>query len=174
MHYGFQSSGSHILDYANIRLEPDERPEDLFQRLVAFVEDSLISKTGAILHHGALPEEDEEMSPTLENLIVLNWLRLIHPDLPRLVKQRYGTELRSKTLASFKPEISQAMTSLLDELRSSKEARVMRNANWGMPKPRNTSSSKPYTSSARPWCPLCRQANRPDFYHYSTSVSAHI
>ncbi len=72
MHYGFQSSGSHLIDYADIRLEADERPEDLFLCLVAFVEDSLICKTGAILHHGALPEEDEEMSPTLENLIVLN------------------------------------------------------------------------------------------------------
>ena len=30
---------------------------------------------------------------TLENVIVLTWLRLVHPDLPKLVKQRYGTEL---------------------------------------------------------------------------------
>jgi hypothetical protein len=48
-------------------------------------------------------------------MIILTWLRLIHTELPALVKQRYGTELRSKTLASFKPEISQALDSLLEE-----------------------------------------------------------
>ena len=56
-------------------------------------------------HHGEQVPEDEELTPTLENVIVLTWLRLIHPSLPRLVKQRYGTELRSRMLASIKPEI---------------------------------------------------------------------
>jgi hypothetical protein len=51
---------------------------------------------------------------------------VIHKDLPRLVKQRYGTELRSRTLASIKPEISQALTSLLEEIRNSEDARAMR------------------------------------------------
>lgn len=55
--------------------------------------------------------------PTLENkyLVVLAWLRLIQNDLPSLIKQRYGTELRalSRTLASLKAEISQASDSLL-------------------------------------------------------------
>ena len=48
-------------------------------------------------HHGEQVPEDEELTPTLENFIVLTWLRLIHPSLPRLVKQRYGTELRSRS-----------------------------------------------------------------------------
>ena len=49
-----------------------------------------------------------KLTPTVENVIVLLWLRLTHPELPRMVKQRYGTELRSRTLTSIKPEISQA------------------------------------------------------------------
>ena len=66
------------------------------------------------------------MKPSLENVILLFWLKLIQKDLPRLVKQRYGTELRSQTLASMKSEISQALQSLLDELRSAEDARIMR------------------------------------------------
>ena len=42
-HYGFQSTGTHFLDLANISLQPDERPEALFQRLMAFFEDNLLS-----------------------------------------------------------------------------------------------------------------------------------
>ena len=44
------------------------------------------------------------------------------------MKQRYGTELRSRTLASVKPEISQALESLLNELHSSDESKVLRSA----------------------------------------------
>ncbi len=51
-------------------------------------------------------------------LVVVTWLKLIHPDLPKLIKQRYGTELRSRTLASIEPEIFLVMDSLLDELHS--------------------------------------------------------
>ena len=32
-HYGFQSTGARFLDLFNIKLEVDERPEDLFQHL---------------------------------------------------------------------------------------------------------------------------------------------
>ena len=37
--FGFQSSGVQFLDLVNIKLQPDKRPEDLFQRLMAFFED---------------------------------------------------------------------------------------------------------------------------------------
>ena len=126
LHYGFQSTGAHFLDFSDIKLEADERPEDLYQRLVAFVEDNLLTTASCITHHGDRVTEDEELTPTLENFIVLHWLQLIHSELPRLVKQRYGTELRSRTLASLKPEISQALDSLLDEIHTSESSRVMR------------------------------------------------
>lgn len=77
---------------------------------------------------GALPEADEKLSPSLENLITLTGLRLLNKDLAALVKQRYGPELRSKTLASLKPEISQALDSLLDESRINNDAKVLRTA----------------------------------------------
>ena len=110
-HYGFQASGSHLLDFDSIRLEPDERPEDLFQKLSAFINDSLLCTDTHMRHNDSLPTEDEEVTPTLENLIVLAWLRLLHLALPKLVKQRYWRELRSRTLASIKPEIFQALDS---------------------------------------------------------------
>ena len=126
LHFGFQSSGSHLLDFAAIQLQTDERPEDLFQRLMAFAEDNLLKSDHDVTHHGKLPSSDEDMSPSLENFIVLHWLSLLHPRLPALVKQRYGPELRSRTLASLKPEISQSVDSLLAELHSGEHAQVLR------------------------------------------------
>ena len=110
-----------------MHLEADKRPEDLFQRLMAFVEDTLL-RANSLSHHGEVNGEDEELTPTLEYLFVFTWLKLIHPELPKLVKQRYETALRSRTLASIKPEISQAVTSLLDEIRSLDDAKIMRTA----------------------------------------------
>jgi hypothetical protein len=124
-HFGFQVTGAHLIDFSDIHLETDELPEDLFQRLTAFVEDSLL-KANSLSHHGEQSAGDEELTPTLENLVVLTWLRLIHPSLPRLVKQHYGTELRSRPLASIKPEISQALSSLF--IRASDDAKILHSA----------------------------------------------
>ena len=92
-HYGFQTSGAYFLDLADIKLQQGERHQDLYQRLMAFTEDNLLAKNGPLTHHGERIEEDEEISPSLENLIILIWLQLIHKDLPKLVKQKYAKEL---------------------------------------------------------------------------------
>lgn len=168
LHFGFQSTGAHFLDFASIKLEANERPEDLFQRIMAFMEDNLLRRDMGITHHGVNIADDEEMSPTLENIAVLTWLRLIHADLPRLVKQRYGTELRSRTLSSIKPEISQALDSLLEEIRSNDDVKTMRTAitNNKLPNgPRVLMRPSPQNSSKI--CPLCKAANRPNNHYLS-------
>lgn len=38
LHYGFQITGAHFIDFDSIRFEPGERPEDLYQRLTAFLD----------------------------------------------------------------------------------------------------------------------------------------
>ena len=47
-HYGFQSTGAHFLDFNDIHLEPGERPEDLYQRLVSFIDDNLLKANSNI------------------------------------------------------------------------------------------------------------------------------
>ena len=164
-HYGFQSTGAHFLDCASIKLDADKRPEDLFQRLMSFIEDNLLIANSNITHHGGVITADEELSPTLENLVVLTWLRLIHPDLPGLLKQRYGTELRSRTLASLKPEISQALDCLLEEIRSTDDSKVLRTTAARFrqlpPRPSYKSPPQPRAPNKRPKsCPLSKQAGR--------------
>lgn len=169
LHYGFQSTGAHFLDFNSIHLEPNERAEDLYQRLMSFVEDNLLHAGGTIQHHGAVPDADEELSPSLENFVVLSWLRLVHKDLPNLVKQRYGAELRSQTLASLKPEISQALDSLLDEIHSAADAKVLRTAFQSQTRGRSrTFEQKPRSFEQKTvtqqrqskTCVLCQQAGR--------------
>ena len=150
-HYGFHVTGSRFLDLSNIQLSSGERPEDLYQRLLTFFDDNLLTTESKLTHHSAAITANEEVTPSLENVIVLLWLERIHVGLPGLVKQRYGAELRNKTLASIKPEISQALLSLLDELKGTDEPRIMR----------MQSQQTNYIRKAPKFCCLCRAAKRP-------------
>ena len=122
----------------------------MFQRLTAFCEDNLITTDSNIQHHGV--SVDEDVSPFMENIIVVLCLQHIHPDLPALVKQRYGTELRNKSLASLKPEISQALASLVEELKVTDDGRALR-----------TFANFPTKDK---FCILCHAKNRPFKSHY--------
>ena len=46
-------------DFSTLNPQADERPEDLFQPLMAFVEDNLLNITGSIKHHIENLIEDE-------------------------------------------------------------------------------------------------------------------
>ena len=163
-HYGLQTTGAYFLELANIKLRPGEKHEDLFQRLMAFYEDNLLTTESGISHHGSKLTCDEDLTPSLENTIVLIWLQLLHPGLPQLVRQRYGPDLRHCTLASLKPEISSSMSSLLDELHAMEESRVLRAAPPKSARP--FPSSRPRRLASNKSCVLCKTAGRPNVSHF--------
>ena len=169
-HYGFLNTGARFLDLSTIKLDIGERPEDLYQRLLSFFEDNLLTTGSSVTHHGETSTSDEEVTPTVENFTVFLWLDKIHVGLPGLVKQRYGTELRNKTVASIKSEISLALDSLLEELKTTENTSVLRvqhqrgrgrgfRGNYN--NNRGNSNNNPNRQSR--FCCLCRGANRPDF-----------
>ena len=57
-HFAFQASGAQFIDCSDIHLAADERPKDLYQRLMAFVEDSLLHANG-LTHHGEHVTQNE-------------------------------------------------------------------------------------------------------------------
>ena len=166
LHYNIQKSGSQFLDLAVINLQPDEKPEDLYQRLVAFYTDNLLEADGDIEHHGEKLEVDEEITPAIENTIVVLWLQHLNPCLPQLVKQRYGTELRNRSLASIKPEISQALPSLLDELKTLEDSKVFRAS-----VPVKSQHQRHARHKAPKSCILCKSAGRPHTSHFLSNCT---
>ena len=61
MHYGFQSTWAHFLDFNNIHLEPDEHSEDLYKRRLSLIDDDLLKADSNIQHHGKDVLTDEEL-----------------------------------------------------------------------------------------------------------------
>ena len=174
-HLNIQATGARILDLANMSLVPGERPEVLYERLLAFVDDNLMTAEGNLTHFGDAITEDEEVTPIVDNIIVVTWLRLIHKDLPKIVKDRYATELRSRSLASIKDEISTALESLLEQVQANKDARALRSQigsnNNGSRNRNNFNGSKrtddyAQSSKSNRECPLCDQVGRANTDHY--------
>ena len=175
LHFGLQHTGAQFLDFAKICQEPGEKPEDLYWRLVAFADDNLLTQGSVIRHHGESQTRDGDITPTVENFIVLTWLHLIHLELPLQVKQCYGPDLRSRMLATIKPEISQALPALIDELLTSKDEHVLHTAASQFRPSCLFSSNRTYhkpKDKSTHECPLCQQTKRPRTDHFpSTCLS---
>ena len=117
-YYGFKKSESQFMKYAEIKWEDDERPERLYQRLVAHIQDNLLTTESTMTHHNARVTSNEMMSPTVERLIVLQWMQLIHPGLPALVQQSFAFQLQDKTLTDLQPRICDNIDKFLGQLKA--------------------------------------------------------
>jgi hypothetical protein len=116
-YYGFQQSETQFMKFSSISWEEGERPERLYQRLLAHLQDNLLCRGSRLCHDGAPPLVNEEMSPTVERLAVLRWMELIHPSLPSLVQRTFAHDLQRMTLKDLQPQIVDALDGFLEELR---------------------------------------------------------
>ena len=73
LHYGFVQSEVHFLKISEIKRKDDERYETFYQRILAHLDDNLLTTGSNIQHNGAAIAEDEIMSPTTERLAVYLW-----------------------------------------------------------------------------------------------------
>ena len=115
-HYSFSQSEVNFLKLYTIKREPDERYETLYQRIVAHLDDNLLTVESGIHHDGAALAADEEMSPSVERLAVYLWLTLIDRRLPAYVSRVYAHDLQSKSCKDLQPQICENIDSLLTEM----------------------------------------------------------
>lgn len=157
--YGFRKSGALILDLSTFHIDEGESYEALWERLHAFTMDNLLHPADGLRHLNDDKPKREEMTPTLLNTTVVLWLRAIHPSLPALVKQRYSTELRSKTVATLREDISESLDALLAELSGESAANIARAAVFNSYHKRSPGQST-YRQKTTRFCPLCDANNR--------------
>ena len=96
--YNKQLTGSSLNNIWNIRRELDETPQALYARIKQLYIDNLLTTDG-LTHVDGKVDEDEELSPTLLNTIILHWLQLLHPGLRDIVTQRFLIQLCEHTYA---------------------------------------------------------------------------
>jgi hypothetical protein len=125
-YYGFKQSESQFMRYSSIALEEGERPERLYHRLMAHITDNLLTKDSALQHGGEKVVKNEDFSPSLERLVVLRWMELIHPGLPTLVQRTFAYDLQRMTLKDLQPQICDAIPGFLEELKNDENVRASR------------------------------------------------
>ena len=98
--HDIQKKGRHFLKLADIKYDKNgsEKPNIFYKRLRSHFLDNL-RKTGERVksRNNAALDEDERMSPTLENTVVYLALKEIDPKLPTHVEQTYGHRLDADT-----------------------------------------------------------------------------
>ena len=124
---GIQSTGSKHLDYYKVkrsylRDDKEETKQEFFYRLRDAMEDTLIRTGDNITDDGAVVNIDEDMTPTVKSLVVLDWLDAIKgPALVEHVHRVYAKELESCTLASLQTRLWKNMDSLVRECEAEDE-----------------------------------------------------
>lgn len=116
-YFGFQQSETQFMKFSSITLEDGERPERLYQRILAHLQDNLLCSGSRLKHDGSTPDKNEEISPTVERLAVLRWMELLHPSLPSLVQRTFARDLQQMTLKDLQPQIVDALDGFMEELR---------------------------------------------------------
>ena len=119
--FNMETTGSLLNEVWNETRKSGETPQMFYVRLKQMYDDNLLRANGLSHVDGPL-EEDEELSPTLHNTIILHWLNVLHPRLRDLVSQRFATELRNSTYARLFPEISRCVNELLSSLNHESES----------------------------------------------------
>lgn len=177
LQYNQQQTGSLLNDCWNIKRQPDETPQALYARLKQAYDECLLTEGGLKYIDGPL-EEDEEMSPTLHNVIILQWLELLHPKLRQAVTQKFVTQLRDQTYASLYPEISRSIEAILDDIESEASISRLQTSFRHNPNQYQSSSKHPFKtykhappakpqSKPKKHCDFCKVTGRKAYFTHS-------
>ena len=148
-HYDVDPSPSTFLDFAELKLSNEERYIDLFYRMQYHAEQHLL-KSGTTVEGNVLTR-DETLSHSHRNLISLNWIQSLEPNLLSIVKLEKHQDLKSgKQLHSMVQDIAKNVDEWLKRhgfkppIRSQENAQVestvrsVRYDGYGPPAPRGT------------------------------------
>ena len=120
-HYGLETKGANFLKIASLTYKKGDQYQTFHKQYRAAFIDVLRKKNDTVKFKGnmILPD-DEQLSPSFENAIVLWSLKEIDPRLPMKVRKNYGHQMTGDmTLKDLQPIIFQNIDSMLDELNES-------------------------------------------------------
>ena len=142
---GIQTTGSRHLDYYRVKQswKPDgeETKQEFFYRLKDSMEDTLIVATDNIAEDGRRINEDEDMTPCLNSIVVMDWIDAIGgAPLVEHVHRVYAKDLETVTLGSLQSRVSKNLDSLIHEIDDQQQAQINRVLHSWTP-PRQTPQS---------------------------------
>ena len=175
MYFNLEASGALANECWQVKRKPEETPQALYARLKQLYDENLLKSDGLHYVDGPLTE-DEEMSPSLHNTVVLHWLNILHPQLRDAVTARFSTQLREKTYAALFPEISRCVGPLLDELNNDTTAnRVFSKQSYRTQSSnQNRSNYKSSSQYVKRSCEFCKMTGKEKYYTHNMDTCLFI
>ena len=114
-HYDVKPSQATFLDYNELSMSSDDRPIDLYDKMIYHAINHLCPVgTDGGAHAGGVLTQADKLTLSHCNLVALNWLNKVNPKLVPVVKVEYSKDLKDgKPLSSLVKNISENMDSLL-------------------------------------------------------------
>ena len=146
---GLKASGCKLYTYYQLKENFDRNGDltynDFFFALRNAKEDCLLlsrANGGKVKFNGTVPNTDEDLTPTLESDVVLDWLHALGGSkLADHVFRIFSKELETETLADIKQRVSECLPALLSESELNAELKRA-SISFNKPNPRNTNSQR--------------------------------
>ena len=176
-HYNLEKKGAHFLKVSELQYKADSNHQTFYREFRSAIFDNL-KKRGHTVHYlnDKNLEQDETMSPTFEETIVLWCLEKIDPRLPMHVNKTFGHQMTgSTTLKDLQIQIFQRIPGMIQELNDAECNRSAAVNAMSQPQEQQPSLAafRPQANRAgrgrpnqfnpnrRPSCNVCRAAGRP-------------
>ena len=116
-HYGVTPSQKTFCDFSGLQRLPSEPYRQFYDRMVAFVTKHLVKghKTKKSNLDGIdVPAGGDILTASLLNLVALQWIEKIHPEMLNIIRTEYAKELRENTsLFTLVPRIALSVDAML-------------------------------------------------------------
>ena len=131
-HYGLETKGANFMNIAEHSYKQGTPFQTFYKQYRASFIDNL-RKQGDIVKYrnDFVLTEDEKLSPSFENAIILWSLEKIDPRLPAKVKKNYGHQMTGNvTLKDIQPVIFENISDMIEELDQSQTANAFLCSHW--------------------------------------------
>ena len=159
--YDIQTKGIHLLNIIDLKYDPDVHTAVAFYNEYRSIIVNNLAKNGDIIKYknNEHMQQDERMSPMIEDLILLNVLQEIDERLLNFVKNYYNHKMgENDRLMDFKSDILVNVSSFVSEIENNEDGKkdAALNAIKRVPFKRNKKSAQPGH-----YCRLCWLAKLP-------------
>ena len=125
-HYGLETKGANFMDISKHSFKQGTPFQTFYKQYRASFVDNLRKQGDVVVYkNDFVLTEDEKLSPSFENAIILWSLEKIDPRLPAKVKKNYGHQMTGNvTLKDIQPVIFENISGMIDELDQAQTAKA--------------------------------------------------
>ena len=106
--YDIETQGIHFFNVVDLKWDPTAQttPIGFYNQYRSLIMGNLAKKGDTIEWKNEKLKEDERLSPSHEDLVLMNVIQLLHPKLPQFIREKYAHKIgKGKRLMDFKTEI---------------------------------------------------------------------